>query len=304
MIKVNILWKFNTVGGGGNQFLRTLRRYFIDMGYYVEDPYKADVILVNSKDCLVEASVVKGVAKNKIVHRIDGIFSLYRGEHERFNDTNVYNFAKTYADGVIFQSEWSKMASEKNGMAHHPIQTIIFNCADNRYFSRKSDRDENSKIKLITSSWSNNVKKGFGIYEYLDNNLDFNKFDYSFAGRSPIQFKNIKMEGILSSEELFNVLKTSDIFVTATEDDTCSNSLIEGLTCGLPAVVLNSGGSPEIVKGMGGGVVFESKVDVLEKINEVADNLDSYIKRIEPPSLNDIGGRYYDFMKQVCDGEN
>jgi len=301
MIKVNILWKFNTVGGGGNQFLRTLRRYLIDRGCYVEDPYKADVVMVNSKDCLVEASTVKGVAKNKIVHRIDGIFSLYRGEHERFNDNNVYDFARDYADGVVFQSEWSKTASEKNGMSNHPTNTIIFNCADNRYFVGK-DKNRSGKIKLVTSSWSNNVKKGFKVYEYLDNNLDFDKYEYFFAGRSPISFKNIKMEGILDSEGLSSVLNSSDIFVTATEDDTCSNSLIEGLTCGCPAVVLNSGGCPEIVRNSGNaGEIFNSNEDVIEKIDEVADSLDVYANRIAPPCLDDIGQQYYGFMRSMCE---
>ena len=59
MIKVHILWKFNTVGGGGNQFLNTLRRSFTKNGVYEEEYSKADVILVNSKDCLENAKDVK-----------------------------------------------------------------------------------------------------------------------------------------------------------------------------------------------------------------------------------------------------
>jgi len=299
MIKVNILWKFNAVGGGGNQFLRALRRYLISQGFYVEDPYKADVVLVNSKDCLVEASMVKGIAKNKIVHRIDGIFSLYRGKHERYNDNNVYDFAREYADGVIFQSNWSKIESEKNGMSVHPNNAIIYNCADNRYFVRK-DKNRSGKIKLVTSSWSNNIKKGFEVYEYLDNNLDFDKYEYSFAGRSPILFKNIKLVGVLNSEELAVVLNSSDIFVTATEDDACSNSLIEGLACGCPAVVLDSGGCPEIIMNSGNsGEIFKGKEDVIEKINKVSDNLDIYSENINVSCLEDIGQQYYDFMMSV-----
>ena len=298
--KVNIFWKFNTVGGGGNQFLRTLRRYFIEHGVYEEDPTKADVLLVNSKDCLEEAFQVKRAVNNKIVHRIDGIFSIYRGEHERFNDIKVYNFARDYADGIIFQSEWSKITSEKNGMANHPNKTVIFNCADNKYFVGKLNKTKNDKIKLVTSSWSDNIKKGFRIYEFLDKNLDFNRFDYSFAGRSPIRFKNIKMNGILSSGELFKVLNSSDIFITATEDDTCSNSLIEALTCGCPAVVLNSGGSPEVLEKYGNaGEIFENREDLLIKINKVADNFLSYTNKIKSLSIEEIGNQYYTFMMSV-----
>jgi len=300
-MKINILWKFNTVGGGGNQFLRTLRRYLTNMGCYVEDPYEADVILVNSKDCLAEASKIKGIAKKKIVHRIDGIFSIYRGEHERHNDIKVYDFAREYADGVIFQSEWSQITSEKNGMSVHPNKTVIYNCADYKYFNNRV-KTRGDKIRLVTSSWSDNVKKGFGIYKYLDDNLDFDKFEYSFIGRSPIPFKNIEMKGVMGSEELSDVLNSSDIFITATEDDTCSNSLIEGLTCGLPSVVLNSGGSPEIVRKNGnGGEIFEGQEDVIEKIDMVADKLEFYADKIMTPSLANTGDLYYDFMTRIYD---
>ena len=297
MIKINILWTFDTVGGGGNQFLRTLRRYLKDSGVYEEDPYKADVVLVNSKDCLEEAKTVKRVAKNKIVHRIDGIFSIYRGEHERYNDDKVYAFAKDYADGVIFQSKWSQQASIKNGMLDHPNKIIIYNCADNKYFVR-TPKKEDGKIRLVTSSWSNNIKKGFYIYQYLDSHLDFSKFEYSFAGRSPFSFKNIKMEGVLNSADLFRVLNLSDIFITATEDDACSNSLIEALTCGLPAVALNSGGSSEIVKS--GGEIFESKNDIIDKITMVADNLVEYRNKIEIDGIDIVGKYYYNFMQSLC----
>jgi len=301
MIKVNILWKFDNVGGGGNQFLRTLRRYFMDNGLYEDNPNKADVILVNSKDCLEEASKVK-TKINKIVHRIDGVFSVYRGEHERFNDIKVYDFSENYADGVIFQSEWSKVTSQNNGMFVHPNSTIIYNCADGKYFTKK-DKARSGKIKLVTSSWSDNMKKGFGVYKYLDDNLDFDKFDYSFIGRSPIKFNNIKMEGVLDSENLSRVLNSSDIFITASEDDTCSNSLIEGLTCGLPAIVLNSGGSSEILRNSGNaGELFEDKYDIIEKVNMVYDNLDVYTRRIKTQNINDIGAQYYNFMEKTYNG--
>ena len=298
MIKVNILWNIQETGGGGNQFLRTLKRYFIEKDIYEEDPQKADVVLVNSKDRLEEATLIKKSVGNKIVHRIDGIFSLYRGEHEGYNDNKVYDFARNYADGIIFQSQWSREVSKKNGMSNHPKETVILNCADNKYFKNEPDkRTKRDKIRLVTSSWSSNIKKGFDIYRWLDNNLDFCKFEYLFIGRSPCDFNNIKKMGILSSEKVTDILQDSDIFITATRDDTCSNSLIEALSCGLPAVVLNSGGSSEILKE--GGGLFESEGDVLEKIDMVKSNLDMYRNRIEINNIGVVGKLYCDFMEEL-----
>ena len=298
MTKVHILWKFDTVGGGGNQFLRTLRRYWIKTSVYENDPTKADVILVNSKDCLKKVIKIKKNYRNKIVHRIDGIFSIYRGEHERYQDVKVYDFAEKYADGVIFQSKWSMNASEANGMKKHDNQTVILNCADSKYFHSSSAKIENAKVKIVTSSWSSNLKKGFDVYKFLDADLDYNKFDYSFAGRSPYLFKHIKSEGILSSERLAKLLQQADIFITATEDDACSNSIIEALACGTIVVGLNSGGTPEIVVSQN-GEIFNSKKDVIVKIEEACIKLSNNEYNISTDSIEKVGKAYDDFMEKT-----
>ena len=154
----------------------------------------------------------------------------------------------------------------------------------------------------IVNSWSNNVKKGFVIYKYLDENLDFDKYEYIFIGRTCVDFKNIKFMGILDKKELSDELKKAHIFVTATQYDTCSNSLIEGMSCGLPAVALNSGGSPEIVRS--GGEIFNSNDDVIEKIDLVSSNIGEYRDKIDVSYIDEIGCQYYDFMRSVYEEQN
>ena len=295
MIKVNILWQIGKVGGGGNQFLKTLKRYFVNKRVYVEDPRLADVLLVNSKDYLKEASEFN---TRKRIHRIDGIFKMYRGEEHYNLDLQVYDFARKYADGVIFQSEWSREQSKKNGMSDSNIETVIFNCADDKYFNIQNKfNNQNGKTRLITSSWSSNWKKGFKIYEFLDRNLDFNKYEYVFVGRSPIQFKNIQMKGVMSSKQLAEELKKSDIFVTATENDACSNSVVEALSCGLAVIGKNSGGTPEIIKGRGD--LFSDFSDVIQNIDGLSEKVKKKKHNIKAPSVDSVGKKYYDFIKKV-----
>jgi len=45
MLKVNILFPFNKYGGGGNQFLKILKKEFINKGIYEENPAEADIIM-------------------------------------------------------------------------------------------------------------------------------------------------------------------------------------------------------------------------------------------------------------------
>jgi glycosyltransferase involved in cell wall biosynthesis len=296
-MKINMLWQFrDEVWGGGNQFLKVLRNYCMDVGCYCDDPIESDIIMVNSKERMDDAIVLKIEYSKMIVHRIDGVFTLYRGEHERPNDLMVYEFSRKYADGVVFQSNWSRLESKKNGMPDHKREVVIRNCSDPMIFNR-GYRPNRSKIRLITSSWSDNPKKGALVYKYLDDNLDFDRYEYVFVGRSAIAFKNIKMVGVLSSTELAVELRQSDIFVTATEVDACSNSLTEALSCGVPSVVLNSGGSPEILGD--GGELFNSTDDVVAKIEAVAFRPDEYRNRIRIDGVEEIGKRYYDFICKV-----
>ena len=53
-------------------------------------------------------------------------------------------------------------------------ETVIYNAPDNKIFDRIGKKEFNPKvkIKLITTSWSSNWRKGFEIYdfevEYID----------------------------------------------------------------------------------------------------------------------------------------
>ena len=116
--------------------------------------------------------------------------------------------------------------------------------------------------------------KGFNVYKFLDDTLDFGRYEMTFVGRSPIKFNRIQHVPPQPSEELAEVLRQHDIFVTASRNDPCSNALIEALHCGLPAVVRNDGGHPEIVGEA--GELFEDERDVLDAIGKVAQNYEYY----------------------------
>jgi len=303
MIKVHILYDIKDgPWGGGNQFLRLLRDNLRGIDVYEDDPLKADVILVNSKDNL-EYGAFLGVEHQKvIVHRIDGIFSIYRGPQELPRDVMVYDFAGRFADGIIFQSHWSRMASKKNGMGNKLLEVVIPNCSDSTLFlnnRRQRCAERGDKIRLITTTWSDNPKKGFAVYKYLDNNLDFNKYEYVFVGRSSVQFQNIKIQGVLNTKQIAKEFEHADIFVTATQDDACSNSLIEAMSCGLPAVGLESGGVPELIGE--GGELFNSEDEALSTIEMVADNLEHYETRVAAPKQNDVCRQYCFFMEKTYD---
>jgi len=234
------------------------------------------------------------------IHRIDGPMGTYR-KNEKFLDKFIFTINKLLADGIIFQSHWSKEENKKLFPYSSQYQTVIYNAPDSRIFNKQNKKPFNpsKKISLAAVSWSKNLLKGFDFYKYLDENLDFKKYQMIFVGRSPIKFKNIKMIEPQMPQKVAEILKQSDIFVFASKFESCSNVLIEAVSCGLPCVVFNSSSNPEIIGA--GGELFENFKDLLGKIDKVAKNYLTYQQNLPVFSLEKIAKKYFDFAKQIFD---
>jgi glycosyltransferase involved in cell wall biosynthesis len=305
MISISICYKFvEGPWGGINQFLKVLREEFIKKGIYEENYTKAEVILFNSYPFRSEYffdevfKLKQKYPEKIIIYRLDGPISLYRNRDKEV-DKVISVFNNLFADGIIFQSNWCRKQNKKLFGISSKYETVIHNASDNKIFNRDDKKEFNpqGKIKLIATSWSSNWRKGFEIYKYLDENLNFSKYEVTFVGNSPVEFKNIKWIKPVSSEKLAEILKQHDIFITASQNDPCSNSLIEALSCGLPVVVLNDGGHPELVKE--GGELFNGRKDVIEKIEKVVQNFHYYKSKIPEFSIEKVTQNYYEFIQKI-----
>lgn len=292
--------------GGANQFLKAIRGYLTINKFYTENIEKADVILFNSSPMALDQSIkelkhLKFKYQNKIfINRIDGPVFFIR-DRNLYIDKAFYQFNDSFCDGTIFQSNWSKDKNYFLGMNKNNFETTILNAPNPKIFNieNKSKFSKDRKIKLIATSWSSNIKKGFEIYEWLDENIDFDKYEMTFVGNSPIKFKNIKYKKPMDSEQLSAELKQHDIFITASQSDPCSNSLIEAIHCGLPAIGLNDGGHTEIIGSC--GKVYNNKEEILEILEDVKINYDKYQSKINLPNIEQTGKLYYEFMKKLYD---
>ena len=286
----------DTPHGGANQFLKALRNKFVERGMYSENPANCDIVLFNSHHYGNELAQLKNTFNNKVfVHRVDGPMRLYNDMSDH-RDFIVYQL-NGMANATIFQSQWSCAQNLELGFQCKTPTAVIHNAPDPDIFNSDYEKKANDKTTLIATSWSNNMRKGFKYYKFLDDNLDFSKYQFLFAGRSPMEFKNIQMLGALPSKELAHHIKSSDIFITASENDPCSNSLIEALSCGVPAVALDSGGHPEIIKQ--GGCLFQNYEDLMKIMEEIPYNIRNYKKNIEVDCIDDVVEKYTNFFKQL-----
>jgi glycosyltransferase involved in cell wall biosynthesis len=286
--------------GGGNQFLRGLIEQFHAQGALTRVEKEAQIHFFNSHQNYREVIRAARVYRDAtFIQRVDGPMRLYNHRRDP-RDLIVFLLARFIADGVIFQSDWSKRRSLELGFtADKRIETeVIHNSADDRiFFPDEREQPQSQRLKIIIVSWSTNQKKGFGIYKWLDKNLDFGKYLVDFVGNSPTGFQNIRVISPLSSEELARKMRESDMLLTASINDPCSNVIVEALACGTPVLALASGGHPELINS--GGMLFSGRDDLLEKIDQMALNLDFLRQNIRTNSMKRVSESYLRFCRDT-----
>lgn len=304
-MKFHILFKEKTgPAGGGNQFLKALKEDLERQGVYVSNAREADCILFNSYPFGAESlffEVLKlklRYPKKIILYRIDGPISIYR-EKDREIDQIISLFNTLFSDGTIYQSQWSKEQNKELFSIAAPYEAIIYNAPNPSFFNttNKEKFTSDKKIKLVGSSWSTHKNKGFPLFQWLDEHLDFSRYEMTFIGNSPVTFRNITVLPPLPSEQLAQELKKHDIYIFASRIESCSNALIEALSCGLPALAPNFSSNPEIVGQ--GGELFENESDILVKLKLVSEDYFSYQNQIRIANLDQRAGEYQAFAHKI-----
>jgi len=303
--KINIVFSIQeNPTGGGNQFLKALRKGLRLLNVYAEQPDKADIFLFNSYQFIEQSFRLKLKFKDALfVHRIDGPIRLYNSMRD-FRDT-VTNTANHFlADATIFQSVWSQKENYRFGLTPTAYEAVIPNASDATVYNtiNKNVFSANRRVKIVTTSWSSNWKKGFKIYQWLDDNLNFTKYEMTFIGNTPVSFRNIRHIAPLNGFDLANELKRHDIYITASQKDPCSNSLLEALNCGLPVIALNDGGHPEIVNC--GGLLFARQEEIPAMLEHIIADYVGYQQRIRVHSLDEVVERYYSFLSAIWEAKN
>ncbi len=298
--EISIFHKFQKPPyGGGNQFLLALAKELRRQGYDVganNIGRKTKVVLFNSFEFDREKlEKLHKKYKPKMIQRLAGPIGTYRGTDTKI-DEEIWTWNGEFADSTIFISDYSYKKYLSLGLIYKDPHTIL-NASDPEIFNRKgriAPPDGKRKIRLVATAWSDNPKKGGPLLSWLDQNLDHSKYELTFVGRTKAELKGAKVIDPVPSEKLAEILKTQDIYIAPSQDDPCSNALVEALTCGLPAVFLKSGGHPELVGE--GGEGFSGEENVLEAIDKVAENYQKYQDKISNPTISETTKKYLEVL--------
>ncbi len=297
------LWHsfFKPPYGGGNQFMLALRKGMSQFGVNVREnelQEDIDAYVLNSIHFDVERFLDFSLEHRlNVVHRIDGPIHLIRG-FDREKDELCFDLNSRFASATVLQSAWTYQRIVEMGykpvnpvIIHNAVDSDIFHSKGRALFGRKR------RTRLISTSWSNNPRKGGPTYKWIEEHLDWDRFEYTFVGKASDTFDRIRHIPPVPSNELADLLRSHDIYITASRNDPCSNALIEALACGLPALFLNDGGHPELV-GMG-GLPFTSNEEILSQLEEIVDNYESFQRLIAVPTLEDVAAKYLELIQEV-----
>lgn len=314
--------------GGANSFLsalvKELQKYKITFTNNINDKY--DIAFLNAlteykKNQQITKSFVRSLSNKNIpiIHRKVG-YSVSGSKEMReivegvVHGNRIQIEFSEYLTHSVFQSNYSKEIFFKSGFKGN--YDVISNGANNEIFNFKRKKlfwgrvfesenersfwDSNSPLKLIISSWSRDYNKGFNEYKKIDDLISGSKnITVSFVGRKPddIEFQNIKIIKPVNQKKLACHLSQHHVYLTLSKDETCSNSLIEAMNCGLPVIYLDSGANKEIASDYG----VEYKGNILNSIDEIKSDYPKFIEKLRsnPYKIKNIAKRYLDLLNNV-----
>lgn len=298
--------------GGANAFLRTLVSELERRGVRVTaDPREPfDVALLNALTDGLDLDAVRRLAERgrPLVHRKTGY--LGRGAPGLRQVVggavlgDAYQVAfDPYVAHSIYQSAYSRdvfLAAGQQGPA-----TVIHNGVDETVFHGRgrSVRRPGEPWHVIVSSWSADDGKGFPEYRSIDTRLA-GRADVrlTLVGRVPpdARFEHVRVLSARGPRRLASTLRRADVILQLAKWETCSNALLEGLSCGLPAVYLDSGANAEIAAPY--GVAYEG--DLFAALDSLDDRYDEIVASLQesPYRIGLVADRYLAVLEAVFAG--
>jgi putative colanic acid biosynthesis glycosyltransferase len=221
------------------------------------------------------------VRKGKFHNLIDN--SKFNYYHKRLLFKSVDNVH------IVTVSKWLKETVEQSFFLKNNI-TVISNAIDTDIFYPIINFDriiEKYKLSygfnIIAVSGHWNFKKGYEDFLLLSKSINDN-YKLILVGLSDEQIKTlptgiIGIKHISDQRELAALYSFSNVVISLSREETFGLTIIEGLSCGIPAIVYDNTALPEIITPDVGFVVKTGAInDVCKSIYEIDKNGRDYYK--------------------------
>ncbi|MGZ3655140.1 MAG: glycosyltransferase [Bdellovibrionota bacterium] len=285
--------------GGANQFMLALKAAMESRGVRVlVNEVSPDIQGYYFDSLWFDEKLLRKLEKIEnpvVIHRIDGPIHLYRGKDKEIDD-QIFAVNSHLATSSVIQSDFTLEKVFETG--YRPVRPVVVrNACDPAIFHPPAipPKPLGRNLRIIATSWSDNPNKGGPVYKWLEDHLDYGRYEFTFVGRCSENLTKARVIAPVTSEKLADLLHEHDVYLTASQNDPCSNALIEALSSGLPAIALRSGGHPELVGA--GGLCFQSAEEIPSLLDQLARDYEAIRARVNPPRMADVVERYLDLVR-------
>lgn len=261
-------------------------------------------------DIALFAATSKNIYNKPFVLRVDGIYFDTKNTVGNTEKLNARIFSPIdNSDGVIFISEFSKKMVEKfHGKILKP-HTIIHNAVDTNMFTpnglnfrNKLNFSKDVRVIVTSAHWRRHkrLKETVTLFNKLRKVSEFN-YKLLILGENPdyiVEDKDIIYVGEVEPNKLSSWYRTGGLYLHLEWIESCGNTQIEAMACGLPVVCTNNGGIGETVMKANGGIVSNAdkkyKFERLDFYNPPEPNYETLSSDIEK-----IFGNYERFVEKI-----
>lgn len=241
--------------GGSSPFVTQLQAFLEDMGYEVgfRLSRKTDlVVLIDPRRDLQNKAfgledvieLKRAQPRIKVLHRVN---ECDKRKGTDFMDALLAD-ANQYADYTVFISDWLREHHSEKWFDRGKDHSVVYNGADVRDYNPIGKVPYgDGPLRIVTHHWSDNQKKGFSSYLWLDREIadgNIQNCQLVVVGRWPkdANWRSAELHPPLTGRPLAEVLKTCHAYVTASVWEPCGMHHVEGAQCGLPVLFHKDGG--------------------------------------------------------------
>jgi len=309
--------------GGGNSFLKAFRNYILNNKsneieiinnisadydiFFMNGGHKSQGQYIDINEILKAKNgnfiqKLFGYKERKVLYRLDGARYKYN-KTISLMDKLQYR-ALQNSDFVIFQSaeclnSFREMGYDKSNytIIHNGVNQEVFNTEGKEFWGGKG------KIKLFSCNWSPNINKGYEIISLFSQNPGVESY---FVGNwnQDVDSGNVHILPPMKQSALVDHYRSCDVFLHAAENDPCPNVVLEAMSCGLPIIYHDSGGTKEIAAKYG---LKLPKILNAQTIQDTVDNIKTNYEGLvnllledkELFSINAIAERYIEVFEKV-----
>lgn len=254
---------------------RTSFGYLMKVIKFIRDN-KIDLIVASSANAGIYSRLAKLFTNTKVIYVGHGWSSIYNGGKLKSIYMIIEKILSTFTESILcISSSDFERAKNEIGIKEEKLK-LLKNCI--LPMQQKSLPPKNDRIKILTVARFRAPKRN----ELLIQSMKDIDADLYLVGDGPlrVECEKYKTDQIhfLGEVDNFDAFNEYDIFALISDSEGMPLSAIEAMSAGLPLVLSNVGGCPELIDG--NGILVENTIDSISNgLRNVIKNREKYAKK-------------------------